>query len=473
MRKYDVIIVGAGPAGIFSAFEISRGNSFKVLIIEKGRDISERVCPAIEGGDCLRCKPCNLLSGWGGAGAFSDGKLTLSPDVGGWLSEVIGERELSEIINYVDGVFLQFGAPSQVYGEDEVVLREWQRKANLAEMKLLPNKIRHIGTEKAREILRDMRGALKSVEVLTGETVRRFIVEGGEVKGVETEKGEVFSAPYVIVAPGRVGAEWLVEECKRLGIPLKSNPVDVGVRVEVPAVVMEPLTSTLYEPKLIFYSKRFDDKVRTFCVCPRGEVVREFNNGVTIVNGHSYADRPTENTNFAILVSTSFTEPFKDPIAYGKYIASLANLLSGGIMVQRLGDLEAGRRSTFRRLEKGLVSPTLKDAVPGDLSFVLPYRYISDIMEMLFALDKLIPGIASRHTLLYGVEVKFYSSRITVSPSMETPIRNLFAVGDGAGITRSLVQAAASGVIAGREVLRRLRMGSPATAYGATEREKF
>jgi len=460
LRKYDVIIVGAGPAGIFSAFEISRGNNFKVLLIEKGKDIGERICPATETGNCLRCEPCNLLSGWGGAGAFSDGKLTLSPDVGGWLNEIIGERKLSEIINYVDEVFLQFGAPNQVYGADEVVLREWQRKANLAEMKLLPNKIRHIGTEKAREILRDMRGALRSVEVMTGEAVRKFIVEDGEVKGVETAKGEIFYAPYVIVAPGRQGAEWLVEECKRLGIPLNSNPVDVGVRVEVPAVVMEPLTSTLYEPKLIFYSKRFDDKVRTFCVCPNGEVVREYNNGVTIVNGHSYADRPTENTNFAILVSTSFTEPFKDPIAYGKYIASLANLLSGGIMVQRLGDLEAGRRSTFRRLEKGLVSPTLKDATPGDLSFVLPYRYISDIMEMLFALDRLIPGVASRHTLLYGVEVKFYSSRIAISPFMETPIRNLFAVGDGAGITRSLVQASASGVMAGREVLRRLRAGS-------------
>jgi hypothetical protein len=468
LRKYDVIIVGAGPAGIFSAFEISRGNSFKVLLIEKGKDIGERICPATEMGNCLRCEPCNLLSGWGGAGAFSDGKLTLSPDVGGWLNEIIGERQLSEIINYVDEVFLQFGAPNQVYGADEIVLREWQRKANLAEMKLLPNKIRHIGTEKAREILRDMRGALRSVEVMTGEAVRKFIVEDGEVKGVETAKGEISYAPYVIVAPGRQGAEWLVEECKRLGIPLNSNPVDVGVRVEVPAVVMEPLTSTLYEPKLVFYSKRFDDKVRTFCVCPNGEVVREYNNGVTIVNGHSYADRPTENTNFAILVSTSFTEPFKDPIAYGKYIASLANLLSGGIMVQRLGDLEAGRRSTFRRLEKGLVSPTLKDATPGDLSFVLPYRYISDIMEMLFALDKLIPGVASRHTLLYGVEVKFYSSRIAISPFMETPIRNLFAVGDGAGITRSLVQASASGVMAGREVLRRLRAGSAVSS----ERER-
>ncbi|MGB9877423.1 MAG: NAD(P)/FAD-dependent oxidoreductase [bacterium] len=461
MKRYDAIIVGAGPAGIFAALEISRGNSFRVLMIEKGKDVEERLCPAGEKGYCLRCEPCNLLSGWGGAGAFSDGKLTLSPDVGGWLSEIIGERKLEEIIEYVDEVFLQFGAPRKLYGADDTTLREWQRKANLAELKLLPNKIRHLGTEKAREILRDMRWALKSVEVLTKEKVNRLIVEGGEVKGVETEKGEVFYAPYVIVAPGRQGAEWLVEECRRLKIPISSNPVDVGVRVEVPAVVMEPLTSSLYEPKLIFYSKKFDDKVRTFCVCPNGEVVREYNNGVTIVNGHSYADRRTDNTNFAILVSTSFTEPFKDPIGYGKYLASLANLLSGGIMVQRLGDLEAGRRSTFQRIEKGLVNPTLKDATPGDLSFVLPYRYISDILEMLYALDRLMPGVASRHTLLYGVEVKFYSSRLKLSSLLETPVRNLFAIGDGAGITRSLIQAAASGVIAGREVVRRLKAQQP------------
>ncbi len=457
MERYDVIIVGAGPAGIFAALELSKERDFKVLMVEKGKDIGGRNCPGWEKGNCSKCQPCDLLSGWGGAGAFSDGKLTLSPDVGGWLSEIIGEEELRKGIDYVDRVFLQFGAPEEVYGADEGVFREWQRKASLAEMHLIPNKIRHMGTEKAREILKDMRGALKSVEVITNKRVSHLLVEGEEVKGVELEEGERFYAPFVIVAPGRQGAEWLVEECKRLGIPVTANPVDVGVRVEVPAVVMEPLTATLYEPKLLFSSKSFDDKVRTFCVCPHGEVVREYTNGVALVNGHSYKDRRTENTNFAILISTSFTEPFKDPISYGKYIAALANLLAGGVIVQRLGDLELGRRSTLARIEKGLVTPTLKDATPGDLSFVLPYRYLTDILEMLHALDRLVPGVASRHTLLYGVEAKFYSSRLKLSPSLETPIKNLFAIGDGAGITRSLVQSAVSGVIAGREVARRLR----------------
>lgn len=459
MEKYDAIIVGAGPAGIFAALELSKNNDLDVLMIERGKDIGERACPGWEKGNCSRCEPCDLLSGWGGAGAFSDGKLTLSPDVGGWLSEIIGEDELRKIIDYVDRIFLEHGAPKEVYGADESLLKEWQRKASLAEMRLIPNKIRHIGTEKAREILRDMRGELKSVEVITNKKVSRLIVENGAVKGVEIEGGERFFAPFVIVAPGRQGAEWLVEECKRLDIPVTANPVDLGVRVEVPAVVMEPLTSTLYEPKLLFYSRKFDDKVRTFCVCPNGEVVREYSNGVTIVNGHSYADRRTENTNFAILISTSFTEPFQDPIGYGKYISALANLLAGGIMMQRLGDLQMGRRSTWARIEKGLVNPTLKDATPGDLSFVLPYRYITDILEMLEAMDKLVPGVASRHTLLYGVEAKFYSSRIQLSPRLETPIKNLFAIGDGAGITRSLVQSAVSGVVAGREVAFRLKKG--------------
>jgi hypothetical protein len=273
---------------------------------------------------------------------------------------------------------------------------------------------------------------------------------------VEIMDGRQIEAEHVIVAPGREGSDWLASEAKKLGIRTSTNPVDIGVRVEVPAPVLEELTDVVYEPKLIYYTRSFDDQVRSFCVCPKGEVVLEASDGVKTVNGHSYAKKKTDNTNFALLVSTAFTEPFREPITYGRYIAALSNLLSGGVIVQRLGDLQAGRRSTEERIARGVVRPTLKSAVPGDLSFVLPYRYLADILEMLRAMDKLSPGVGSRHTLLYGVEVKFYSSRLELSPTLETQIHNLFAVGDGAGVTRGLVQASASGVIAAREIVKRI-----------------
>jgi uncharacterized FAD-dependent dehydrogenase len=288
-----------------------------------------------------------------------------------------------------------------------------------------------------------------------GKEVKGLIVKNGTIEGVETVDGEKFFGKYVIVAPGRGGAEWLQTEAQSLGLKTLNNPVDVGIRVEVLATVMEELTNTLYEPKFVYYSKFFDDQVRTFCVAPYGEVISESYNGVLTVNGQSYAERKTENTNFAILVRTSFTEPFREPIAYGKYLARLSNLLSGGILIQRLGDLEAGRRSTPDRIARSVVTPTLKNATPGDLSFVLPYRYLADIREMLEALDKIAPGIHSRDTLLYGVEVKFYSSRLELSNSLETKINNLFTIGDGAGVTRGLIQASASGVIVAREILKR------------------
>jgi uncharacterized FAD-dependent dehydrogenase len=293
------------------------------------------------------------------------------------------------------------------------------------------------------------------IEIKMRKDVKGLIVKNGTVEGVETVDGEKFMGKYVIVAPGRSGAEWLQTEAQALGLKRLNNPVDVGVRVEVLAAVMEELTNILYEPKFIYYSKFFDDQVRTFCVAPYGEVISESYNGVLTVNGQSYAERKTENTNFAILVRTSFTEPFKEPIAYGKYLARLSNLLSGGILIQRLGDLEAGRRSTPDRIARSVITPTLKNATPGDLSFVLPYRYLADIREMLEALDKIAPGIHSRDTLLYGVEVKFYSSRLELSNSLETKIRNLFTIGDGAGVTRGLIQASASGVIVAREILKR------------------
>ncbi len=425
-------------------------------MLEKGSDIDKRKCPASRGLGCVNCNPCQLLSGWGGAGAFSDGKLTLSTLVGGWLDEYLGREALSELLDYVDRIYAKYADSSIVYGYDLEEVEEIEKKASLAGLKLIRQKIRHLGTDKCREVLQKMRQDINNrVEVRTNTEVKSLLVKDGKAIGVETVNGERFQGKYVIVAPGRVGAEWLKCEAQALGLKTLNNPVDVGVRVETLASVMENLTNVLYEPKFIYYSRAFDDKVRTFCVAPYGEVITESYGGVISVNGQSYANRKTENTNFAILVSTSFTYPFREPIAYGEYIARLANLLSGSVIIQRLGDLILGRRSTEERIKRSVVKPTLKTATPGDLSFVLPYRYLVDIREMLQALDKVAPGIYSRHTLLYGVEVKFYSSRLELSKNLETKIKNLFTIGDGAGVTRGLIQASASGVIVAREIMRR------------------
>jgi len=454
--KYDVIIVGAGPAGIFSALEIAEKTKLNILMLDRGPDINQRKCPASRGFECVNCEPCLLLSGWGGSGAFSDGKLTLSTEVGGWLNQYVSSKELNELVNYADNTYLKFGATEYVYGADIERIDQIERKASLAGLKLVRQKIRHMGTERCAQTLRKMRQQLDGkVEFKPKTDVKGLMVKNNALEGVETVNGEKFFGKYVIVAPGRSGAEWLQTEAQALGLKTLNNPVDVGIRIEVLASVMEELTSVLYEPKLIYYSKSFDDQVRTFCVAPYGEIITESYNGVLTVNGQSYAERKTENTNFAILVNTSFTEPFKEPIAYGKYLARLSNLLSGGVIIQRLGDLESGRRSTPERIARSVVIPTLKNATPGDLSFVLPYRYLCDIREMLEALDKIAPGMHSRDTLLYGIEVKFYSSRLQLSNGLETKIHNLFTIGDGAGVTRGLVQASASGVIVAREIVKR------------------
>lgn len=454
--QFDVIIVGAGPAGIFSALELTQNTPLSILMLDKGPDIDQRRCPASRGLGCINCEPCTLLSGWGGAGAFSDGKLTLSTEVGGWLNEYCSKKKLTELIGYVDDIYLKFGASKRLYGTDLDKIEEIERRASLAGLKLIPQKLRHLGTEKCAGVLRKMRRHLKGrVEVRTKTEVKGLLVKNGKLEGVETATGERFSGKYVIVAPGRSGAEWLKCEAQLLGLKTLNNPVDVGLRVEVLAPVMQELTDVLYEPKFLYYSRSFDDQVRTFCIAPEGEVITESYEGIITVNGQSYAEKKTGNTNFAILVSTSFTEPFREPIAYGKYLARLTNLLSGGVIVQRLGDLVAGRRSTEERLKRSVVVPTLKNATPGDLSFVLPYRYLADIREMLQALDQITPGVHSKDTLLYGVEVKFYSSRLQLSDCLETKIRNLFTIGDGAGVTRGLVQASVSGVIVAREIIKR------------------
>jgi uncharacterized FAD-dependent dehydrogenase len=456
--NYDVIIVGAGPAGIFAALELTQSTRPRVLILDKGPALEKRRCPSREKGRCIKCATCALMSGWGGSGAFSDGKLTLTTQVGGLLAEIRGEGEAQQLVREVDELWVRFGANGEPYDGDIDRIEEVARKASLVGLRLQHYPIRHLGTERSGDILGAMYNELvwRGVEVRTRTEVVRVLTESGCVTGVETETGETLSAPYVVAAPGREGADWLTEMARYLKLSLSINPVDIGVRVELPAHVFAPLTDLLYEPKFLYFSSAFDDRVRTFCVCPYGEVVTEWAGDVMTVNGHSYAEIKTDNTNFALLVSKNFTEPFKEPTAYGKYIARLANLLSGGIIVQRLGDLRAGRRTTDQRLERCITRPTLKEATPGDLNLVLPYRYVVNILEMLDALDNVAPGVASRHTLLYGVEAKFYSSRLKLTRDLETEVHNLFAAGDGAGVTRGLVQASASGMVAAREILRRL-----------------
>ncbi|MCJ7494139.1 MAG: FAD-dependent oxidoreductase [Deltaproteobacteria bacterium] len=447
-KHYRVIIVGSGPSGIFAALTLSRVGVKDIAIFERGKDIQDRE----------RGREMELLCGWGGAGAFSDGKLTLSPTVGGFLSDFIPQKELMNLIKEADETYLLFGAPKEVLGQSSDKTEALYQEARLAGLEFIPMKIRHLGTENCIPLLKRVRENLRGkIDVFFETPVKELRVEKGKATGVSLHDGTSLEADFVICGPGRVGAEWIKNEVARLKISSVPSPVDIGVRVEAPASILRKLTDLAYEAKFIYYSKTFDDRVRTFCMNPFGEVVTETVEDIVTVNGHSYAKKKTENTNFAILVSNTFTEPFRDPIWYGRYIARLANLLGNGVIVQRLGDLLDGRRSTPDRIKRCITQPTLISATPGDLSFVLPYRHLKSIIEMLEALDRITSGIFSRHTLLYGVEVKFYTNRVKISPTLETDIQNLFLIGDGAGITRGLMQASISGILAANEILKRIR----------------
>ena len=461
-KKADVIIIGAGPGGIFCAYELLRQKpDLKVVVIEKGRSIEKRVCPKRTTLQCVGCKPCSITTGFAGAGAFSDGKLSLSPDVGGNLPEILGYEKTAELIHESDEIYLKFGADRNVYGVDKQdVIREIRRRAIGANLKLVECPIRHLGTEEGYKIYAKLQKHLmdEGAELIFNTMVEEILVEDGKAVGVRTDKGDVYYGSEVVSAVGREGADWFKDKCEEVGIETTPGTVDVGVRVEVRDEVMQYLNDNLYEAKLIYHTPTFDDKVRTFCTNPSGEVATEYyEGGLAVVNGHAYKakDHKTHNTNFAILVSKNFTKPFKTPIEYGKQIAQLSNMLCGGrILVQTFGDFKRGRRTTEERLCRNNLIPTLKDAVPGDLSLVFPHRIMVDIEEMLEALDKITPGIASDETLLYGVEVKFYSNRVIVNSDFETSIKGLRAIGDGAGVTRGLQQASANGISVARSILK-------------------
>ncbi len=459
-NNYDVIIIGAGPSGIFCAYELKRQQpEIKVLMIEKGRSIEKRQCPKRVTQKCVGCKPCSITTGFAGAGAFSDGKLSLSPDVGGNLPEILGYENTQKLLKEADDVYLKFGADKNVYGVDKFrEIEEIRRKAINANLKLIECPIRHLGTEEGYKIYAKLQHYLEDegVDMIFNTMVEDIIIEDGCVKGVKTAT-ETYMCSEIVTAVGREGAEWLSNLCSQHDIETEVGTVDVGVRVEVRDEVMKFLNENLYEAKLVYHTPTFDDKVRTFCTNPSGEVATEYyDNGLAVVNGHAYKSKEfkTTNTNFALLVSKKFTKPFKSPIEYGKHIAQLSNMLCDGkILVQTYGDFKRGRRTTEDRLYRNNIIPTLKDAVPGDLSLVFPHRIMVDIAEMLEALDKVTPGIASDETLLYGVEVKFYSNKVVVDKDFETSVKGLRAVGDGASVTRGLMQASANGISVARSIL--------------------
>lgn len=454
--KYDVLIIGAGPAGIFAANELA--DDLNVVVIDKGRSLDNRICNALSNGKCIKCYPCNITGGLGGAGGLSDGKLNLRPDIGGNLEEFVDSTEAWNIVNQVDKIFLKHGASEEIFAPKDEEIAPILKQAAANGIKFIPIIQRHMGSDKTPPILNSIKDELESkgVKFMLNTEVIDIIAEN-QIKGalIRNKDGEfILNSSYVLAAPGRVGAQWLYSQTKKLGIPVKHNPVDLGVRVELPQIVMDELTQINWDPKFHIITKTYDDFVRTFCVCNKGFVVEEVYDDFVGVNGHSMINKISENTNFAFLVRVELTEPIENTSDYAFSIATLANTLGGGKpILQRLGDLRKGRRSTWRRLERSNVVPTFKNVTPGDIAMALPHRVVVDIIEGLEALNKVIPGVASDSTLLYAPEIKLYAMRLELDKNLKTRIRGLYAAGDGAGVSRGIVGAAATGIIAARNIL--------------------
>ncbi len=473
MKKYDCIIVGAGPAGIFACYELTlRSPGIRVLLLEKGNDIFHRSCPIIQGKiqfcplpggnkDYPGCMPtCSIINGFGGAGAWSDGKFNITTEFGGWLTDYLSHSQVIELLEYVDGINLEHGATPEITDPNTEAVRNIEARAYAVGLKLLRAKVRHLGTEYNIQILKSVYEYLKDkIEMRFRTEVADIITAENngthQVRGVVTEDGEEYTSDFVFIAPGRDGSGWLTDILEARKLHMYNNQVDVGVRVETSDIVMREINENLYEGKFIFKTS-IDTQVRTFCSNPSGHVVVENHSGVMAANGHAYNDPSlgSGNTNFALLVSHRFTQPFNRPNEYAREICRRANDLSnGGVIIQRFGDIMRGRRSTDKRIREGFVQPTLKEAAPGDLGLALPYNTMKCLIEMTHALDKVTPGIASEHTLFYGVEAKFYSARPKLTEELETEVLGLYCGGDGAGITRGLAQASASGVWVARSIL--------------------
>lgn len=452
--KYDVIIIGAGPGGIYSAYELMRQKTdLKIAVFEAGHALEKRQCP-IDGDkvkSCVKCSCCSIMSGFGGAGAFSDGKYNITNDFGGTLHEHVGKKKAIDLMRYVDEINMKYGGEgTRLYSTAGTHFKKLCLQNNL---NLLDASVRHLGTDINYIVLENLYAELKNQVEFYFDTPVLSVERMEDGYRVICEKG-AHECDKCVISVGRSGSKWMEKVCGELAIPTKSNRVDIGVRVELPAVIFSHLTDELYESKIVYRTEKFEDSVRTFCMNPHGIVVNENTNGIVTVNGHSYegAEKQTENTNFALLVAKHFSEPFKDSNGYGESIARLSNMLGGGVIVQRFGDLVRGRRSNAKRIEEGVIEPTLA-ATPGDLSLVLPKRILDGIIEMIYALDKIAPGTANDDTLLYGVEVKFYNMEVEIDEHLETRHKGLYIIGDGSGVTHSLSHASASGVFVAREIV--------------------